>query len=213
MANIIMADPMGTNVSVESKSISVNGIYTAPDGKAYSPVTVAVENSYTAGDEGKVVSSGALVSQTAHATVIANGTIDTTLNNSVVVDVPTGGCQTLTKIASGTYTLVDDATTVLEIPVSYSGDVKYVFCEVSAPIADTAQAVSWQCAFDCPSGSYTQRDYLGIVQSRLANNTLVVTPQYIQPILTESSIRLGRQSSNYPIRANDYKWEIWGYAS
>lgn len=134
------------------------------------------------------------------------------MSNIIMQDVQGGGGQTLTNLASGTYTLVEDVT-LLEIPVSYSGDVKYVFCEVSAPIADTAQAVSWQCAFDCPSGSYTQRDYLGIVQSRLANNTLAANPQYIQPILTESSIRLGRQSSNYPIKANTYKWEIWGYAS
>lgn len=81
----------GGGVTVESKSISANGTYTAPTGKAYSPVTVNVANSYTAGDEGKVVSSGALVSQTAHAEVTQNGTIDTTLNNSVVVNVSGGG--------------------------------------------------------------------------------------------------------------------------
>lgn len=85
----------GGGVTVESKSISANGTYTAPTGKAYSPVTVNVPNSYTAGDEGKVVSSGALVSQTAHAEVTQNGTIDTTLNNSVVVNVPASSSWTL----------------------------------------------------------------------------------------------------------------------
>ena len=81
----------GGDITVESKSIDANGTYTAPAGKAYSPVTVDVPNSYAAGDEGKVVSNGALVSQTAHAEVTANGTIDTTLNNSVVVNVSGGG--------------------------------------------------------------------------------------------------------------------------
>lgn len=73
-----------------NKSVSSNGTYTAANDNAdgYKKVTVNVPNTYAAGDEGKVVSSGALVSQTAHAEVTANGTIDTTLNNSVVVNVP-----------------------------------------------------------------------------------------------------------------------------
>lgn len=78
----------GGDITVVSKSITANGTYTAPSGKAYSPVTVNVPNSYAAGDEGKVVSNGDLVAQTAHAKVTSNGTIDTTLNNSVEVDVP-----------------------------------------------------------------------------------------------------------------------------
>lgn len=81
----------GSSVAVESLSVTENGTTTAPTGKAYSPVVVNVPNSYSAGDEGKVVSNGALVAQTAHAEVTENGTIDTTLNNSVVVNVPTGG--------------------------------------------------------------------------------------------------------------------------
>lgn len=112
----------GGDITVVSKSVSANGTYTAPTGKAYSPVTVsvpasavdtgtksitsngnnqdvvgyaavdvAVPNSYAAGDEGKVVSNGQLVAQTAHAEVTQNGTIDTTLNNSVVVNVSGGG--------------------------------------------------------------------------------------------------------------------------
>ena len=85
----------GGDITVESKSFSSNGTYTAPSGKAYSPVTVNVPNSYAAGDEGKVVSNGELVSQTAHEEVNTNGTIDTTLNNSVVVNVPAGTSFTL----------------------------------------------------------------------------------------------------------------------
>lgn len=51
----------------------------------------AIGNQYAAADEGKVVSNGALVAQTAHAEVTQNGTIDTTLNNSVLVNVSGGG--------------------------------------------------------------------------------------------------------------------------
>ena len=77
----------GGDITVESLSVTENGTKTAPAGKAYSPVSVSVPNSYAAADEGKVVSNGALVSQTAHAEVTQNGTIDTTLNNSVTVNV------------------------------------------------------------------------------------------------------------------------------
>ena len=51
----------------------------------------AVPNSYAAGDEGKVVSNGALVSQTTHAEITENGTYDITTNNSVTVNVSGGG--------------------------------------------------------------------------------------------------------------------------
>ena len=77
----------GGDVDVEPLSVTENGTYTAPTGKAYSPVNVSVPNSYAAGDEGKVVSNGALVSQTSK-NITANGTVDTTTNNEVVVAVP-----------------------------------------------------------------------------------------------------------------------------
>ena len=77
----------GTSVTVEELNVTENDTYTADAGKAFNPVNVTVPNSYTAGDEGKVVSNGALVAQTAHAEVTQNGTVDTTLNNSVTVNV------------------------------------------------------------------------------------------------------------------------------
>ena len=77
-----------------SKTIAANGSYDPEDDDAdgYSGVTVNVPNSYAAGDEGKVVSNGALVAQTARSSQItANGTYDTTTNNSVTVNVSGGG--------------------------------------------------------------------------------------------------------------------------
>ena len=89
----------GGDVTVESKSISSNGTYTAPSGKAYSPVTVSVPNSYAAGDEGKVVSNGALVAQSSDAAT-QNGTVDTTLINSLLVNVAQNGTDYSVRTAT-----------------------------------------------------------------------------------------------------------------
>lgn len=85
----------GTSVSVSAselvsgtKSISSNG--SNIDVTNYEKVDVSVPNSYSASDEGKVVSNGALVSQTS-ATYTTNNTYDTTLINSVTVNVSGGG--------------------------------------------------------------------------------------------------------------------------
>lgn len=81
----------GGSAVIESKSITANGTYNAPSGvDGYNPVTVNVPNSYTASDEGKVVSNGALVAQGSD-TVTENGTVDTTLISSLVVNVSGGG--------------------------------------------------------------------------------------------------------------------------
>lgn len=58
--------------------------------KDYASANVQVPNSYAAGDEGKVVHEGALVSQ-ASGTATQNGTVDTTLINSLLVNVSGGG--------------------------------------------------------------------------------------------------------------------------
>lgn len=83
----------GTAVSVSAseldsgtKSITANG--NGQDVVGYAAVDVTVPNSYSASDEGKVVSSGALVSQTTHADVTptaSDQTINTTTNNSIKV--------------------------------------------------------------------------------------------------------------------------------
>lgn len=124
-----------------SKTITGNGTYDPEDDDAdgYSGVSVNVPNSYASVDEGKVVSNGALVAQTAHATVTENGTIDTTLNNSVTVNVSGGGGLPLaTKVGSlhdGWYlstngTLYIDSTdpdSVVDV-FSVQAGHSYVFC-------------------------------------------------------------------------------------
>lgn len=72
-----------------TKTITSNGTYNASsDGyDGYSKVTASVPNSYSASDEGKVVSNGALVSQTT-GYITENGTYTTTTNNEVIANVP-----------------------------------------------------------------------------------------------------------------------------
>lgn len=97
--------------TLTTKSVTTNGTYKASDDSAdgYSKVTVNVANSYAEGDEGKVVSNGALVSQTSD-TATQNGEYDTTLINSFTVDVEGGSATLITKSisANGTYAASDD---------------------------------------------------------------------------------------------------------
>lgn len=89
-ASITTAVPASAvDSGTKSISISSNGTTTHDVvGYASASITASVPNSYSASDEGKVVSSGALVSQTAHADVTpttSDQTIDTTTNNSIKV--------------------------------------------------------------------------------------------------------------------------------
>ena len=76
-----------SEVDSGTKSISSNGTH---DVTGYASASVAVPNSYASGDEGKVVSNGALVAQSSQ-NIDTNGTYDTTLKNEVVVNVAGGG--------------------------------------------------------------------------------------------------------------------------
>ena len=72
-------EPSGT------KQITANG--NGINVKDYALADVAVPNSYTLSDEGKVVYNGVLVAQSSD-TVTANGTVDTTVINSLMVAIP-----------------------------------------------------------------------------------------------------------------------------
>ena len=88
MAAAIAAIPTGT-APTGTINITQNG---TTDVTQYASAAVNVPNSYVAADEGKVVSNGELVAQTARSSEItANGTYDTTENNSVTVNVGGGG--------------------------------------------------------------------------------------------------------------------------
>ena len=102
-------------VDTGTKSITANG--NNQDVVGYAAVNVNVPNTYAAGDEGKVVSSGALVAQTAHAEVTQNGTIDTTLNNSVTVNV--AGASTPYLVSYEAITVVSGTTSVTQFDTAY----------------------------------------------------------------------------------------------
>lgn len=93
-----------------TKNINANGTHNVV---GYASAAVNVPNSYSAGDEGKVVSNGALVSQSSQ-TVTENGTYDTTTKNEVVVDVQGGGGLTLESaldgVIAGTITSYENPT-------------------------------------------------------------------------------------------------------
>lgn len=99
----VVVDPIPSEyvIPLGTKNITANG--NNQDVKAYEKVNVNVPNTYAAGDEGKVVSNGALVAQTSD-TVTQNGTVDTTLINSLLVNVQASGGRKV----SGSFTIASD---------------------------------------------------------------------------------------------------------
>lgn len=133
MAGAIEGIHTADEVVLVSKSVTANGSYNPASDSAdgYSGVTVDVPNSYAAEDEGKVVVNQDLTAQTSKS-INANGTYDTTANNSVVVDVPnsyaaadegkvvSGGVlvgQTSRNVtANGTYNTTENNEVVVNVP-------------------------------------------------------------------------------------------------
>ena len=103
-------------------SISSNGTITEDvNSYASAQINVAVPNTYTAGDEGKVVSSGALVAQES-ATYSSNGTYNTTLISSVIVNTPEAAGST-TVASNGIYDIAAYAS--VEVAIPYASGVSF----------------------------------------------------------------------------------------
>lgn len=133
------------SITLTTLNVSQNGTTNAPSGKAYNKVIANVPNTYAAGDEGKVVSNGSLVSQTAHAEVTQNGTIDTTLNNSVTVNVPQGVTPTGTK----TINISANGTTTEDVAAYASASIT-----VAVPVPTlTALSATDNGTYTAPSGT------------------------------------------------------------
>lgn len=79
---------MSVNITYKNNTLTSfsNGTKILKTAGKYMEDDVIITDSYVAGDEGKVVSNGALVSQTSD-TVTVNDTYDTTLINSLTVNV------------------------------------------------------------------------------------------------------------------------------
>lgn len=111
------------------KVITANGTYnaSADNLSGYDSVIVNVPNSYSSSDEGKVVSNGVLVAQTSD-TVSTNGVVDTTLINSLTVNVsgttPTGTKQiNITSNGTTTEDVTNYATASITVAVPTSSSI------------------------------------------------------------------------------------------
>jgi len=140
----------GGEAVLVNKNISANGTYNASSDSAdgYKKVVVDVPNTYAAGDEGKVVHNGALVSQTSD-TFTENTTYDTTLIDSVTVDVPTTDPSLANKIASGVYEDGD----VVEVPITTLGRA---FSQTSGKFAlNLPNLVSFRTGYNFEQTTFT----------------------------------------------------------
>lgn len=137
---MVDAIPQGsTPTGTKQISVTSNGTQTENvSGYANAQLNVSVPNTYSAGDEGKVVSNGALVAQTSD-TVTQNDTYDTTLINSLTVNVSGGGSSLPRLLDHVEYILASDATssnkqTINLTPVSSSRYVLFLTPRTMPPI-------------------------------------------------------------------------------
>ena len=132
-AKITVNVPGGsTPTGTKEISITANGTTTEDvTDYASAEITANVPNTYTAGDEGKVVSSGALVSQGSD-TVTQNGTVDTTLINSLLVNVQTT-IHKLTHVeVTPTFNATQSNKITVQLPISNSFSIIVLADELPA---------------------------------------------------------------------------------
>lgn len=212
MADAIEAISGGGITPTGTKNITSNG--TGIDVAQYATADVAVPNSYSAGDEGKVVSNGALVSQTSD-TVTANDTYDTTLINSLTVNVSGSSKE------SGT--IVPTSGDALTIPVSKQYSNLYVRHE------DFSMDMSLS---GNPFGAYAKLavfanyDYglvgqiisnyagtaingeLGVIGKWGNNSSDTNEIQFSDSTITLKKLRMGGSNRSFKT-GETYKWEAW----
>ena len=93
--------------SIADAIVQKGGTVSQGDGFEDFPDDIAsITNTYTASDEGKVVSNGVLVSQGSD-TVTQNGTVDTTLISSLLVNVGEGEGTAVTHLTTENYDSAD----------------------------------------------------------------------------------------------------------
>lgn len=183
----------------------------------------ALPNAYAAGDEGKVVSGGALVAQTARASQITeNGTYDTTDNNSVTVSVSGGGGGSIVfydyALFDGNgyveldYTLNADyrITVDFECPTYYNNNAVIGNSSGNYKSHFTSYSNKWYCSTGNGETSFTGNltDRHVFVNNSNGKNLFDGTEVSNYTPTTDSNIKLyvgGRA------RADNLKGKIYGY--
>lgn len=146
IANVVGTAQQGITPT-GTKNITANG--TNIDVYNYQYADVAVPNSYSASDEGKVVSNGALVAQTSD-TVTTNDTYDTTLINSLTVNVSGGGGSLPMLLNFQTVIPTENITSQNKLSLQFTavGSSQYIIFVTAAEFPDAPdetyyQALSW----------------------------------------------------------------------
>lgn len=176
-------------------NINSNGTH---DVTQYASAAVAVPNSYSASDEGKVVNNGGLVSQTSD-TVTQNGTVDTTLINSLTVNVSGGGSST----ATGTYTPTENTNNhTFDVGGSYDHFVLYAETNPSDQGARALRAII---------ADFSQTNYLLCFFTTNNSGASVACPTYYGTgtVSKSGSTVTYNNSANYMIAGVSYRWVAW----
>ena len=200
-----------------TKEITANG--TNIDVASYAYADVDVPNSYAAGDEGKVVSNGALVAQTSD-TVTQNGTVDTTLINSLTVNVSGGGSSGL-DYETGTYTAASDGNPTISFTNSHStAPALVVFVDADSYVNQVAGVLYSFVGLTALFGqgveisSATTRDaFFGSVRigSNGTSNTGFKSITTVSDHVTNTGFKPNFDGSTYKCKSGKtYKWiAIW----
>ena len=165
-------------------SVSSNGTVTQ-DVAAYASaqISVAVPNTYAAADEGKVVSSGALVSQNS-ASYSVNGSYDTTLISSINIEVPgSEPTGTINIINNGMYNVGAYASASVLVPNTYSINDEGKVVSSGELVAQGSASYSSNGTYDTTLVSLVEVEVSGIEPS----GTLEITVNGVYDVASYAS--------------------------
>ena len=154
----------------------------------YNEINVDVSNTYTTEDEGKVVNNATLVSQTSMPTEITvNGTYDTTLYNSIVVNVPdiVGHTFIVATIPNAIVTVTNASNTYTETADNVGEALfKSVAAGTYNVTATYDDAVSDTTTVTITDHSVTEDTFAKLTISASDNTTITVTDGTVTKTLT-----------------------------